>query len=459
MKLTISVCAMVLMAWGTSAAGATDAQKCEAAKLKISGKYNFCRLKAEAKAVKTGNPVDYSKCDTNFSEKWGTAESTAGGMCPSTGDASSLQTRITGDANDIIACLNGTCPPSCGDGAANGAESCDGSDLGGESCTSLGYASGTLACTAGCGFDLTGCVANPQGLAFPASGQKTCWNSSGAVVACAGTGHDGDVQAGAILSYVDNGDGTITDLNTGLMWEKNSFDGSIHNAGTGYTWNTATATRVATLNSSTFAGYNDWRLPNVKELQSIIDYEKTSGPAVNPAFNNGCALNCTVSTCSCTIAGGYWSSTSDERAPTDAWIVQFASGAVTNLGKSNGFSVRAVRGGVVGGGDVCGDGNLNPGEACDPPGSNTQCPSAVPCSASCTCPANPCPGGGVPLAGACWYLGGGVGVSCDATCAGVGMACAPATVTYAGTGGTSANCQSLMAVLAPGVSYVGAAFM
>src|SRR5439155_14600685 len=44
--------------------------------------------------------------------------------------------------------------------------------------------------------------------AFPATGQTTCWNSSGTVIPCAGTGHDGDTLTGAPLAYVDNGDGT-----------------------------------------------------------------------------------------------------------------------------------------------------------------------------------------------------------------------------------------------------------
>src|SRR5207249_5145188 len=63
---------------------------------------------------------------------------------------------------------------------------------------------------------------------FPATGQTTCWDSSGNVIPCAGTGQDGDLQKGAPLSYTDNGDGTITDNNTGLMWEKLSMDGSVH---------------------------------------------------------------------------------------------------------------------------------------------------------------------------------------------------------------------------------------
>ena len=77
------------------------------------------------------------------------------------------------------------------------------------------------------------------------------------MVACAGTGHDGEIQAGATLAYVDNDDGTITDLNTGLMWEKKSDDGTIHDPDTTYTWDDAFAVHVAGLNTASFAGHTD----------------------------------------------------------------------------------------------------------------------------------------------------------------------------------------------------------
>ena len=60
-------------AWGLS-----PASRCEASKLKTAGNYGFCRLKTEAKAVKTGAPPDYSRCDEKYTLKWGMAESTAG---------------------------------------------------------------------------------------------------------------------------------------------------------------------------------------------------------------------------------------------------------------------------------------------------------------------------------------------------------------------------------------------
>jgi len=81
----------------------------------------------------------------------------------------------------------------------------------------------------------------------------------------------------AISGFVDNNNGTITDLYTGLMWIKDG-NGSVSNNGTTSTWD-ETVSFINNLNSTTtggFAGYNDWRLPNFKELASIIDYSKNS---------------------------------------------------------------------------------------------------------------------------------------------------------------------------------------
>lgn len=234
----------------------------------------------------------------------------------------------------------------CGDATLGAGEQCEGSNLDGASCTSLGFSGGgTLACGPGCRFETSGCAcAAPGGGSFPATGQTTCWNSSGTVIPCAGTGHDGDVQAGAPLSFTDNGDGTITDTNTGLMWAKKSDDGSIHDKDNSHNWGAAFSVHVAGLNAANFAGHNDWRLPNVKELQSIVNYENVS-PAVSPAFNTGCAPGCTVTTCSCTQAYFYWSSTSFAGSPDGAWSVSFFYGDVNGNFKSDSLFVRAVRGG------------------------------------------------------------------------------------------------------------------
>jgi len=214
-------------------------------------------------------------------------------------------------------------------------------------CGSFACSSTTTTTTTTSTSSTTTTTTAPPACHFPATGQTTCWDSSGNVIPCAGTGQDGDLQKGAPLSYTDNGDGTITDNNTGLMWEKLSMDGSVHDVSNTYTWANAFAQHVATLNGTSFAGHTDWRVPNVKELQNIV-------PAVSPAFNNNCTSGCTVLTCSCTTSSsGYWSSTTvagqarpgDPPGPTFAWFVLFDEGNVQGADKSEVNFVRGVRGG------------------------------------------------------------------------------------------------------------------
>ncbi len=81
-----------------------------------------------------------------------------------------------------------------------------------------------------------------------------------------------------INDFEDNQNGTITDNATGLMWTTNDN-------GVGLIWQDA----LEYAESATTSGYSDWRLPNAKELQSIIDYSRspttTSSAAINPIFN------------------------------------------------------------------------------------------------------------------------------------------------------------------------------
>jgi len=163
-------------------------------------------------------------------------------------------------------------------------------------------------------------------------------------VPCAGTGQDGELQKGLGPAYVDNGDGTITDRNTGLMWEKLSADWSIHHNSTEYTWENA-FTKIAALNSGGgFAGHTDWRLPNVNELKSLVAFG-AAYPAVSPEFNSGCAPDCTVLTCSCTGSSWHWSSSTYPSSPERAGAVVFSDGFVTHGPKTYLNFVRAVRGG------------------------------------------------------------------------------------------------------------------
>ena len=202
----------------------------------------------------------------------------------------------------------------------------------------------TFAAAIGFGSILAVAASGESG-SFPASGQATCWNTGGQVIACAGTGQDGESQAGVPLAYRDNGDGTITDLNTGLMWEKLSNDGSIHDKDNYYTWTAAVSSKIAALNSANYAGHNDWRLPNIRQLRSIVNYGGTY-PAISPAFNTGCSGGCSVLACSCTIWSGYWSSSAYAFcSPKGAWFVNFNDGNDNASYKTVNHYVRAVRGG------------------------------------------------------------------------------------------------------------------
>ena len=190
---------------------------------------------------------------------------------------------------------------------------------------------------------------------FPATGQITpatgTMTQTGATVR-----DDGFVKAGGPLSYHDNGDGTITDLNTGLMWEKKSLDGSLHDVFKAFIWSSLVtdtvwdwidAINTEVGNGIGFAGFNDWRLPNVRELLSIVDYGRSPAPAVDPAFNNNVIAGCTVLTCSLILPAPYWSSTTVAPVVGDAWTVEFAAGHVVAFLKSESHFVRAVRGGCV----------------------------------------------------------------------------------------------------------------
>ena len=154
------------------------------------------------------------------------------------------------------------------------------------------------------------------------TGQTSCWDASGTSISCASSGQDGQYQKGSPLSgprFTTSGNTTF-DNATELMWEKTG-------TATASDWTTA----LAYCEADSTDGYTDWRLPNIKELQSIVDFGRVS-PAIDTSF----FLD--------TRGSGYWSSTSTKSYEGYAWRVVFGNGLIETIAKNttNGY-VRCVR--------------------------------------------------------------------------------------------------------------------
>ena len=158
---------------------------------------------------------------------------------------------------------------------------------------------------------------------LPATGQTECWDGSGASIACAGTGQDGEYQKGVLAAprFMDNGDGTVTDTVTGLIWLKNAncF---------GYTnWSSALSTVAGLANGACDladgSSAGEWRLPNINELQSVIDFGQ-----YNRALPLGHPFYGMVPT------GKYWTSTTNNNYHESAWSVYHDTGEIRSTGKT-----------------------------------------------------------------------------------------------------------------------------
>jgi hypothetical protein len=127
----------------------------------------------------------------------------------------------------------------------------------------------------------------------------------------------------------------VRDSVTGLIWEVKTDDGSIHDKDNKYTWQNAQDVFIKELNDTVFGGFSDWRIPNLKELASIVNSGR-----YNPAINTDYFPN--------TMSSNYWSSTTVASHPGLAWRVGFSNGDVYYGIKSLALYVRAVRGGQSG---------------------------------------------------------------------------------------------------------------
>ena len=156
----------------------------------------------------------------------------------------------------------------------------------------------------------------PYPVMLPATGQTTSYR----------TGDDGDLQNGVAWPsprFTDHGDGTVTDELTGLMWTR---DAGIW---TSAIWETA----IDNCAGYSLAGSSDWRLPNVRELGSLVDYSQPlpSLPSGHPFYNVQSLY--------------YWSSTTEAYyTNTVAWAVQLGVRDIAAI-KTNALSAWPVRGG------------------------------------------------------------------------------------------------------------------
>jgi hypothetical protein len=199
--------------------------------------------------------------------------------------------------------------------------------------------------------------------------------------------------------FADNGDGTITDGQTGLTWEKKvKLDGAVdygnpRDADNYYPWagtcsftgNPCQPSRAASAlctaqtengtagcglcgregicdapftawifaveaNKAKLGGHDDWRLPKREELVSIVDFANPRfDPVTYAAFQGAsCGADCADianPACSCTQSSYYWSASSVAPQPSSAWHVYFFTGYVGYEDKIRNNHVRLVRGG------------------------------------------------------------------------------------------------------------------
>jgi cysteine-rich repeat protein len=295
-----------------------------------------------------GNAMDGDGCDSNCTVTGcGNGVSAAGEECDDGSQCSDPNsTDCTGNPR-VCPAGQGDCRPRdgdgcdrnctetrCGNGIATAGEECDGNDLDQENCVTQGYAYGRLACTSNCSFDPNGC---------------------------------------SEVRFVDNGDGTVTDYMKGLMWEqKVEGSGCLHCVYAFYSWYDARGTWILNVNAENgtgFAGYDDWRVPGLGELETIINCG-FGPPCIDPVFGP-------------TASSQYWSSTAHPEIGAWAWYVRFSDHYVGADMKSYSFCVRAVRDiyfcgdGVADSGEECDDGNTSDGDGCDSNCAVTRCGNGI----------------------------------------------------------------------------------
>ncbi|GAB4346676.1 MAG: hypothetical protein Kow0089_24110 [Desulfobulbaceae bacterium] len=160
------------------------------------------------------------------------------------------------------------------------------------------------------------------------TGQLFCYDESGAVVECRGTGQDGELRSGEAWPEprFSPGDATVFDRLTGLTWTRNATP-----AGFPLTWMEA-LDFIRGMNREALHGHADWRLPNRRELRSLVSYQarRPALPEDHPFYE--------------VFPGWYWSSTTAAIHPAYAWYVHMDGARMFYGGKEQYSLVWPVRG-------------------------------------------------------------------------------------------------------------------
>jgi len=116
------------------------------------------------------------------------------------------------------------------------------------------------------------------------TGQTTCYDAAGNLIACAGTGQDGAFRKGAAATprFTDNGNGTVKDNLTGLTWLKNASCFGFQTWAQALTSANTLSSGTCGLTDGSIAG--DWRMPNLNEIFTLTDFGQflPSVPAGHP---------------------------------------------------------------------------------------------------------------------------------------------------------------------------------
>jgi hypothetical protein len=168
-------------------------------------------------------------------------------------------------------------------------------------------------------------------VSLPQTGQTGCWDENGNPCTCGASGCsglDGGIQAGVAWPsprFIDNGNGTVTDHLTGLVWAKSPLSNL-------RTW----ANALSYADSLTLGGHDDWRLPNINELESLVNAQEPDQAAWlnTQGFSN-------------VQPNYYWSSTTLTWDSNVAWYAYMADGKIdyANYVKTNAWYTWPVRAG------------------------------------------------------------------------------------------------------------------